>query len=232
MSKKAQEAANRFNVQTEIEFEPIYHGSGFAFPEWPVITEEEPGKIQMFRWGLIPHWVKDHEQAKEIRTQTLNARSETVFEKPSFRSSINKKRCFVLSTGFFEWQDVNKKKYPFYISLIKHEIFALAGIYATWVDKSTGEVVNTFSILTTAANPMMARIHNSKERMPVVLHPENEQGWLNKDLSKEKIQSFFPAIDEKMMQAHTISKLITSRKENSNVPAVIEEYTYAELSDR
>ena len=76
MSKKAQEVANRFNAQIEIGFEPIYHASGFSFPEWPVITAEEPGKIKMYQWGLIPQWVKDEEQAKKIRGQTLNARSE------------------------------------------------------------------------------------------------------------------------------------------------------------
>lgn len=229
MSKKAQEAANRFNVQIEIGFDPIYHASGFAFPEWPVITAEDPEKIKLFSWGLIPHWVKDSEQAKTIRGQTLNARLETVFEKPSFRTSIHKKRCLVISTGFFEWQDYNKKKYPWFIKLKESEIFSLAGIYSQWVNKSTGEISNTFSIITTNANPLMARIHNSKERMPVILLPENEKEWLNSKLDDAQIKSFFPAIDEKKMEAHTISRLITSRKENSNVPEVQQPFIYPEL---
>ena len=115
MSKKAQEVANRFNAQVEISFEPIFHGTGFSFPEWPVITGEDSEKIKLFRWGLIPHWVKDIAQAKTVRTHSLNARSETVFEKPSFRFSIHKKRCFVISTGFFEWRDYNKKKYAYFM---------------------------------------------------------------------------------------------------------------------
>ena len=229
MSKKAQEVANRFNAQIEIGFDPIYHASGFAFPEWPVITAEDPGKIKLFTWGLIPHWVKDVEQAKTVRGQTLNARSETVFEKSSFRTSIHKRRCLVISTGFYEWQDFNKKKYPWFIKLIDTEIFALAGIYSQWINKSTGEILNTFSIITTHANPLMARIHNSKERMPVILPPENEREWLNTDLTDEQIKSFFPAIDDRKMEAHTISRLITSRKENSNVPEVQEEFVYPEL---
>ncbi len=229
MSKKAQEVANRFNAQIEIGFNPIYHASGFAFPEWPVITAEEPDKIKLFRWGLIPHWVKDEEEAKRIKAQTLNARSETVFEKPSFRLSIHKRRCFVLSTGFYEWQDFNKKKYPYFIHLKDSEIFALAGIYSSWVNKLTGEIFNTFSILTTAANSLMAKIHNSKKRMPVILPPEIEKDWLKADLTPEQIKSFFPAIDHRTMQAHPISKLISSRKENSDVPEVQLEFIYPEL---
>ena len=229
MSKKAQEVANRFNAQIEIGFNPIYHASGFAFPEWPVITAEEPDKIKLFRWGLIPHWVKDEEEAKRIKAQTLNARSETVFEKPSFRLSIHKRRCFVLSTGFYEWQDFNKKKYPYFIHLKDSEIFALAGIYSSWVNKLTGEIFNTFSILTTAANSLMAKIHNSKERMPVILPQEIERDLLMTDLSDEQIKNFFPAIDELKMEAHTISRLITSRKENSDVPEVQLEFIYPEL---
>ena len=111
----------------------------------------------------------------------------------------------------------------------EQEIFAMAGIYARWVDKTTGEIINTFSILTTAANPLMARIHNSKERMPVILPEENERDWLNTDLTDEQIKSFFPGIDERKMEAYTISKRITSRTESSNVPEVQEQFEYPEL---
>src|SRR6186713_854922 len=102
LSKKAQEVANRFNAQVELDFDPVYHATGFTYPAWPVITAEDPDKIKLYRWGLIPHWAKDFETAKQIRAQTLNAKSETVFEKPSFKFSIHQKRCMVLSTGFYE----------------------------------------------------------------------------------------------------------------------------------
>lgn len=229
LSKKAQEVANRFNAQAEINFEPIYHASGFSYPLWPVITAEEPEMLRMYHWGLIPHWVKDAEQAKEIRSMTLNAKSETVFEKPSFKFSIRKKRCLIPSTGFFEWQDFNKKKYPYFIRLKEPDIFALAGIYTSWTDKTSGEIVHTFSILTTGANPLMARIHNMKKRMPVILKKENERDWINDDLTDDQIKSFFPAIDYRMMQAYTISKRITSRTVNPNVPEVSEGFVYPEL---
>ncbi len=229
LSKKAQEVANRFNAQSEINFEPIFYASGFSYPLWPLITSEEPDKLRMYRWGLIPHWVKEESQAKEIRTMTLNAKSETVFEKPSFKFSIRKKRCLIPSTGFFEWQDFNKKKYPYFIRLKEMEIFAFAGIYTSWTDKTSGEIVHTFSILTTEANPLMASIHNMKKRMPVILEKEKEKKWLNDDLTDEQIKSFFPAIDDRMMQAYTISKRITSRTMNPNVPEVNEAFEYPEL---
>jgi putative SOS response-associated peptidase YedK len=230
MSKKAQEVANRFNAQVEIDFDPVFHGVGFTYPEWPVITEDKPDTIQLYRWGLVPPWAKDIETAKKIRAQTLNAKSETVFEKPAYKFSIRKKRCMVVSTGFYEWQDCNKKKYPYFIRLKSTEIFSLAGIYNDWLDKATGEIMRTYSIITTQANPMMARIHNLKERMPVILLPERERDWLNPDLTDEQIKSFFSAIDERLMQAHTISRLITSRTENSNVPEVQNEFIYPELN--
>lgn len=229
MSKKAQEVANRFSAQAELDFGPVYHGSGFTHPEWPVITSEKPDKIQLYKWGLIPHWVKDIGKAKEIWGQTLNAKSETVFEKPSYKFSIRKQRCMVVSTGFYEWQDCNKIKYPYFIRLKSTEIFALAGIYSHWVDKQSGEIYKTYSILTTHANPLMAKIHNLKERMPVILLPEKEREWLNADLTDDQIKAFFPGIDERLMEAHTISRLITSRTENSNVPEVQERFEYAEL---
>jgi putative SOS response-associated peptidase YedK len=229
LSKKAQEVANRFNAQAEIEFEPIFYASAFTFPAWPVISEEEPNTISMFKWGLIPHWVKDEMQAKEIRTMTLNAKSETVFEKPAFKFSIRKKRCLVLSTGFYEWRDYQKKKYPYFIRMKKTELFAMAGIYSSWNDKVTGEIVKSFSILTTHSNPLLTKIHNLKERMPVILPPESEREWLNNELTDEQIRSFFPAIDDRLLEAHTISRLITSRVKNPNTPEVQEKFDYAEL---
>ncbi len=229
LSKKAQEVATRFSAQAEIEFEPIFYASAFTFPSWPIISEEEPNKISMFRWGLIPHWVKDELQAKEIRAMTLNAKSETVFEKPAFKFSIRKKRCLVISTGFYEWRDYQKKKYPYFIRMKRTKLFAMAGIYSSWNDKVTGEIVKSFSILTTQSNPLLTKIHNLKERMPVILPPESEREWLNNELTDEQIRSFFPAIDDRLLEAHTISRLITSRVKNPNTPEVQEEFDYAEL---
>ncbi len=134
-----------------------------------------------------------------------------------------------MSTGFYEWQDINKKKYPYFIKLKNKNLFAMAGIYQNWTDRTTGELFNTFSILTTSANPLLEKIHNTKKRMPVIVSADKEIEWISTKLSSEKIKSFFTPFNAQEMIAYTISKLITSRIENSNVPEVQTEYIYEEL---
>ena len=153
LSESAQKIESRFNAKFEsgIDFQSIYHASGFSFPKWAVITAEKPNTIQLYQWGLIPYWIKSLEDAIKFRANTLNAKSETVFEKPSFKFSINKKRCLVMSTGFYEWQEINKKKYPYFIKLKNENLFAMAGIYQNWSDRTNGELYNNFSILLTVS---------------------------------------------------------------------------------
>jgi len=213
-------------VWDDAGWQPVYHADAFTFLKMPVITMDAPSQVQLFQWGLIPHWVKNAVDANQLKAQTLNARSETVFEKPSFRSAIVNRRCLIPADGFFEWMDHGGKKYPHYIFLSSHRIFCFAGICSSWTDKETGELISTFSILTTEANPLMARIHNLKKRMPVILDEASYASWLDKDLSAQDIQALMKPFPTAEMQAHTISRLITSRKENSNVEAVTELFHY------
>jgi putative SOS response-associated peptidase YedK len=205
------------------------HLSAFAHANIPVLTQEHPDKLQAFKWGLIPAWCKDQKQAKEMMVMTLNARSETIFEKASFKTSILQKRCLIFVDGFYEWREHNKKKYPYFIRLKDQDAFAMGGIYENWVDKETGEIFNTCSIVTTEANALMAAIHNSKKRMPLILPQAQMAKWINPDLSKEEITAMAQPLAEGMLEAHTISKLITSRTEDSNVPEVKVKFDYAEL---
>ena len=211
------------------EWQPVYHADGFSFLNMPVITQENPDNIQLLNWGLIPSWVKTKADGDKLKAQTLNARSETVFEKPSFRFSIKHQRCLILADGFFEWMDFNKKKYPHYIFIKEHPLFCFGGIYSNWTDKETGELVQTFSILTTEANPMMARIHNLKKRMPVIIPVNRYEQWLSNSLTPNEINSFFIPYSDAEMDNYTISKRITSRTEDKNVAAVIEPLQYPEL---
>jgi len=231
MTAKAKELEQRYDAELDGELEPIYLGNGFSYLKWPVITEQEPGKILMYNWGLIPKWSRSKEDALKFRVNTLNARSETIFEKPSFKASITAKRCLIPSTGFFEWRDYKGKKYPYFIHLKDEPIFSMAGIYEEWVDRSTGEVFNTFSIVTCQANPLMSKIHNSKLRMPVILTKDDERTWIRDTLKENEIKDLMQPLDESLMTAHTISKLITSKAEPSNVPQVQEVFNYAELPD-
>jgi putative SOS response-associated peptidase YedK len=204
--------------------------SAFANPELPVLTAEQPKEVNAFQWGLIPKWCKDEQQAKELRSMTVNAKSESIFEKPSFRNSIMNKRCLIFVNGFYEWREVNKKKYPYYIQLKQQGTFAFGGIYDTWVNTETGELLSTCSIITTAANPLMEMIHNVKKRMPLIFDKDSMLDWIKPNLEKEEINSLMKPFDEHKMKAHTISKLISSRTENPNVPEVKQEFMYPELN--
>jgi putative SOS response-associated peptidase YedK len=210
-------------------FSPVYHASGFTAPHHPVITNEEVNSIQFFQWGLVPFWVKDATAAQKIRTSTLNARAETIHKKPSFRSSIMTKRCLVLVDGFYEWHEEEKRKYPYYITLANSEAFALAGIWDTWLNKGTGEVKDTFSIITTEANPLLQRIHNTRKRMPVILRREDEKIYLRNNLETGEIDVLLQPYDEREMRAHTVSGLVSARRANTNVPEVMTEFRYEGL---
>jgi len=174
----------RASLDNPLKFQPQNHINGFDFLETPVIIDEAPQIIAHYIWGLIPTWAKDD----EIKKYTLNAKIETVNEKPSFKNSVNK-RCLVIANGYFEWQWLdpkgkNKQKYE--LCLPNEELFAFAGLYSHWVDKNTGELKKTYTILTTEASPLLAEIHNNKKRMPVVLKQGDETKWLQ----HEPIENF------------------------------------------
>lgn len=237
LSHSAQALKNRYQLKLDFDFElepelkeAKYYVAGFDFPKMPVITNQDPDRLQGLTWGLIPSWVKSESQAREIRTHTLNARSDTVFDKPAFRNAIRQRRCLVPADGFYEWREVGGRKYPYYIYLKTREIFSFAGIWEEWTDRSTGEILRTFSILTTDANPLMAQIHNTKKRMPVILPREGEREWLRNGLSREEISALTKPLEQELMEAHPISKLITLKSVNRNVPAVQEAFDYPELS--
>ena len=231
LARTADYLEKRFQVKFEHRnlFEPIYHYSGFSAPLHPVIANESIQTISFFRWGLVPFWTKDESSAERIRTQTLNAKAETIHQKPSFRASIMTKRCLVPVDGFYEWREEGNKKYPYYISLTNNDAFALAGIWDRWQNNSTGELKETFSIITTRANSLLEHIHNTKKRMPVILRQEDERKWLGKDLDRSVIDSLLEPYDSGQMQAHTVSRLISTKRANTNIPEVTREFKYEGL---
>lgn len=176
--KSPQEIAKRFNFDIDnIPQEVTGNFSGFDFPKTPVISDEDTQRVQLFNWGLIPSWSMDD----DIRKFTLNARIETLAQKPSFKDAIHQ-RCLILSTGFFEWQwrdSKGKEKRKYLIQPQTEELFAFAGIWSEWTNPENGETKKTYSIITTEANELMSEIHNTKKRMPVILPKENEYDWLN-----------------------------------------------------
>jgi putative SOS response-associated peptidase YedK len=213
----------------EEETDAYYAVSGFAHPKLPVITSEK--RFRKMSWGLIPLWVKDWDTAKKLRVQTLNAQCEGVDTKPSFRGAIKGNRfCIVPVNGYYEWHHhANGQKYPHFIYPKNDKIFYLAGIFEKWINPANSEVIETFSILTSAANDRMAFIHNSKKRMPLILSKDNAKLWLDTSLPFSEKKQLLTSYDQNEMLDHTISRLITSRKDNPNQPAVVEKFSYPEL---
>lgn len=210
----------RFNAKfaEPKNIKPIFYSNAFSHPNHPVILNEDPTMIQMASWGLIPPWAKD----EDIQDHTCNARAETIYSKPSFKHAAKSRHCLVLVDGFFEWQEVKGKKYPYYIYMKDEEPFALAGLWEPWTNPQTGEIKKTFTIITCEANDLLAKIHNTKKRMPVILTNQNEKNWLEGDVELSPYKSG-------NLIAHTVSKLITAKGVERNVPEAIKPFTYKEL---
>lgn len=164
--------------------------SGFSFPKMLTISNQNTSVLSEYNWGLIPSWAKND----EIKKFTLNARIESLKEKPAFRNSINN-RCIIPINGFFEWKHLDSKgknKQKYFIRLKNENIFSLAGLWSSYQNITTNELLHTFTIVTTQANELMSEIHNTKKRMPVVLDRITEKKWL----STEPIENFyFPKVD-------------------------------------
>ena len=210
-------------------YEPNFYFNAFSLPNVPVICNDKTDLIQMYQWGLIPFWAKDEDYANKIRYSTFNAKAETITQKPSFKTPVKNNRCIVICNGFFEWQTINNKKFPYYIQLKEKGIMTLAVIYDSWLNKNTGEIIKTFSVITTTANPLVEKIHNIKKRMPVILGKNEKETWLSKNIPLESALEVLKPFDEKEMKAHTISPLISRKDSEKNVPDLIKPYQYGGL---
>lgn len=174
----------------------------------------------MARWGLVPSWVKTEQEAVSLADSTLNARGETIFDKPSFAHSARQSRCIIPVNGFFEWQHIGDRKQPFYISLKDQEIFSLAGLYSEWNDSTSMTLCSTFSIITVEANPLLSVIHNSKQRMPLILEKENEREWLSHSTATERVKEMLTTYPDTTMQAWQVSPLNPSNPKANNPNAI------------
>jgi putative SOS response-associated peptidase YedK len=159
------------------------------------------------KWGLVPHWAKD----PAIGSQMINARAETVAEKPSFRHAIKYHRCIVPASGFFDWKHEGKSKQPYYFRMKNGRPFGFAGIWEEW-KAPDGSLLDTFSILTTTANDLVATVH---ERMPVILPPEEYGTWLNKHLTDpEELKQFYEPFPAALLDAYQVSDRVNTVRNN------------------
>ncbi len=225
--KQLERAVAKLNLNRPVQI-------GFQYQAAPVLKKidgEANFDIVEMEWGFIPRYWKNREEVTKWRNGfmeegkfkqmiTLNAVSEELLlPNKVYREAALKRRCLVLSTGFYEWQHVfpigkrtgkplkTAVKYPYHINLKNQEYFYMAGIWQPWTDQSTGEYVESFSIITTSANRLMEQVHNSKRRMPTILNDDLAYEWLMEDLSEERIKEIarhqYPA---NQMQACTIAK--------------------------
>lgn len=214
---------------------PLHHTTGFNHPKLLIYTNRSPWMPEVSTWGLVPHWVKDKAQLKELWNKTLNARGETIFEKPSFRESANHNRCIIYVNGFYEHHHLDGKTFPFYIHQKNDKPMPLAGLWSAWTDEATGEVLNTFSIVTTKGNNILARIHNNPKlegpRMPVILPQELEDQWLHPiedELDLKSIQELIREYPDEALEAYTVRRL-RGKEYIGNVAEVSEPFEYPEL---
>ena len=164
-----------FGAASSTDVEPRYNIAPTQFIAAVRRDEQDTPELAMLRWGLVPFWAKD----PSIGNRMINARAETVAEKPSFRNAYKKHRCLVLTDGFYEWRKEGDGKTPYFISLADGSPFAFAGLWENWDSKDSDESLQTTAIITTAANEFMATLH---QRMPVVMRPAQAERWLAGDM--------------------------------------------------
>ncbi len=170
--------------------------------------EHSDRQFQMLRWGLIPSWAKE----PGIGARLINARAETVTEKPSFRTAFRHRRCLVVADGFYEWQRQERKKQPFYFRLQDGKPFAFAGLWEHW-EAPDGELIESCTILTTAANELLRPIH---DRMPVILDRKDYDLWLDPTVQKiEPLQHVLRPYQSEAMISYQVSTAVNNPANNS-----------------
>lgn len=199
-----------FNLPSLLDFQPSYN----ITPGQDILAivpsdENMDGNhcnqtVQLY-WGLIPSWSKD----RKISQHLINARAETIAEKPSFRSAFMKRRCLVPATGFYEWRQTEQGKQAYHITRPDHKTFAFAGLWEHW--EQGGETVYSCTIITTSANQLMLPIHN---RMPVIVDPQNYANWLDRQSRKDDLQALLATDAYSAMDTIPVSSWVNSPRHN------------------
>jgi putative SOS response-associated peptidase YedK len=172
-----------------------------------VVRKEGKRQLVDFHWGLVPHWAKD----QSIGQKMINARSESVSQKPSFRAAFKSRRCLIVASGFYEWKKEGRIKTPFYVKLSSGNPFVFAGLYETWISP-TGIELRTCTIITTEANDIMKPIH---DRMPVILSNDREDRWLDISIQPEDALALLSPYPADEMESYPVSTMVNSPKNNT-----------------
>jgi putative SOS response-associated peptidase YedK len=204
---RADKLAQQFDVEEiDIELSPRYNiAPGQMIAAVRQNPEKPSRRLSSFKWGLVPSWAKD----PNIGYKMLNARSETIIDKPAYREAFKSRRCLVPADGFYEWKTEGKTKQPFNFCMKDDSIFALAGIWERWKDPK-GEWLQTVSIITTGPNAIMQDVH---DRMPVIVRPDDYELWLDPGFKKtETLIDLLKPYDASLMKRYPVSTRVNSVK--------------------
>jgi putative SOS response-associated peptidase YedK len=210
----------RFTVKVkpeeiEKEFAAVTEKSGLlAKPRFNVAPSQLIAAVRQFeenrlvsglKWGLVPSWAKE----ESIGNRMINARAESLTEKPSFRNAFRSRRCIIPASGFYEWKRLGEKegKQPFYFYLTDKPVFGFAGLWETWKSE-TGDELESCTIITTEANAVLEPVH---DRMPVIIKPADYEEWLDpKEMDTERLQQFLVPYPAEEMSSHAVSRQVNS----------------------
>ncbi|GIM45232.1 putative SOS response-associated peptidase YoqW [Collibacillus ludicampi] len=209
-SPEIQQIIQRFKIdEITFEYTPRYNlAPGQMIPA--IIANEGRNRLGLLKWGLIPYWAKD----EKIGYKTINAKAETVHEKPAFRHAFRKKRCIIPADGFYEWKKSESGKQPMRITLKSGEPFGMAGLFDSWTS-SDGTKIHTCTIITTRPNELVSEIH---DRMPVILRPEDETIWLDREKQDvELLQSLLVPYPAEQMRAYPVSPMVGNVKNDTEL---------------
>jgi len=177
-------------------------------PSQPVAAvRQHDGRPQLaqLRWGLIPSWSKD----EKIGYRTINARAESITQKPAFRSAFQCRRCLILADGFYEWKPDGKKKQPYFIHLHKDRPFAFAGLWERWLGPHGNRLqqpIESCTIITTVPNQLTSQVH---DRMPVILHPQDHASWLDPEFEDlDRLQALLKPFDADAMESYPVGSFV------------------------
>jgi putative SOS response-associated peptidase YedK len=191
----------RYNIAPSQDIVVIRHLSG-----------EDYRQLDMLRWGLIPGWAKD----MKISYRMINARAETLAQKPSFRAAFKKRRCLIAADGFYEWRHLGKTKQPYFVHMKNGAVFGFAGLWESWTSPG-GSIVESCTIITTSANDLVRKIH---DRMPVILHPQKYAAWLIQESWENSLQPLLVPYPASEMESYRVSSEVNNPK--NNIPACLQ----------
>jgi putative SOS response-associated peptidase YedK len=202
VSKKNDEIRVRFSASIACDGELQRYNVAPTQPS-AVITSDEPSLIRMFRWGLVPY------NAADLATGTryINGRAETLLEKYPFANLVESKRCIIPADGFYEWKKKGNIKIPHRFTLADEGLFAFAGLWDAWADRSTGEIIHSFTIITVKPNELVAPVH---DRMPAILPPDHEKLWLDISIPPAEAVKLLQPYPAELMKSIIVSTLVNS----------------------